>query len=56
MARKFAHEDAFPLIARLIRAVHETTQAFVNHDEFVAAVLADPSGKALVGRQPSIDG
>lgn len=45
---RFSHEDAFPLIARLIRERSAREGGFVSHDELVDALMADPSGAKLI--------
>jgi hypothetical protein len=47
MARKFSHENVFPVIARLITTIHQATQTIVSHDELVEAMLNDGQGMAL---------
>ena len=45
---KFCHDDAFPVIARLIRELSGFSARFVSHAELVDALLHDPSGANLV--------
>src|SRR6266536_2648138 len=48
MAGKFSQEDVFPIIARLIQALHQTQGDYVPHGDLVDALLKDAMGKALV--------
>ena len=45
---KFSHEDAFPVIARLIRQLSAPSHRFVPHDELVESLLRDSAGAKLV--------
>jgi len=44
----WSHNDAFPVIARVIREIHTSTNSFVRHDEIVDRLLSDHEGCALI--------
>ena len=46
-ASTFRHADTFPIIAGLIRKACRDRNAFVGHQDIVAAFLADPAGRSL---------
>lgn len=45
---RFSHDDAFPVIARLIRELSGPSGRFISHAELVEALLRDPLGANLV--------
>lgn len=45
---KFSHDDAFPVVSRLICQLSATTNRFVSHAELVEALLHDSLGAKLV--------
>lgn len=45
---RFSHDDAFPVIARLIHELSGSSGRFVQHAELVDARLHDPAGAAIV--------
>jgi hypothetical protein len=48
MAARFSHDDAFPVIARLISTIYQRTGDYVTHDEIVQEMLSDTLGKSLI--------
>jgi hypothetical protein len=44
----FRHDDAFPVIARLIRSINQRTGDYVLHADLVAAILNDQVGRSIV--------
>src|SRR5687768_3465590 len=48
MSGKFEHDEAFPVIARLIEVTFRATGDFVRHDQLIAAILNDAAANALV--------
>ena len=48
MGQYFSHDDAFPIIARLIAEVYQRSKHYVTHDELVSAVIADTLGAKLI--------
>lgn len=45
---KFSHDDAFPVIARLIRELSAPQDRFVTHAQLIDALIRDSSGAKLV--------
>lgn len=50
---KFSHDDAFPVVARLIRELSAPSGRFVPHAELVDAILRYPLGAKLT--QAAVD-
>ena len=47
MPTSFRHEDAFPMIARVIITASSREDIYLDHGRIVAAVIADPFGSKL---------
>jgi len=48
MEAGFTHDDAFPVIARLIRQAASDSERFISHQELVEALLSDSIGAKFI--------
>ena len=53
---RWSHDEAFPVVARLIRDLHQTKGDFVTHEDLICAFLNDAAGKTLVEAVHEADG